>query len=116
MDIDGYEHWEIAALDKRILNEFISRIKPKAIFFKLSKIMQTKLNNVYFPHAIPELTEKQKRALEIAVKEGYYSHPRKVDMRTLAKIMGVSLSTFQEHLSKAESKLIPDLLSMNIIE
>lgn len=116
MDGKGYEHWEIAALDKKILTRFITKIKPKATYFKLNKIVRTKLSSVYFPHAIPQLSENQKKAVHLAVENGYYNYPKKIDMRKLAKIMGISLSTFQEHLKKAESKLIPDLLSMNIIE
>jgi CheY-like chemotaxis protein len=33
--------------------------------------------------------------------------PRKVDLGDLAKLMKVSTSTYQEHLRKAESKLLP---------
>lgn len=54
-----------------------------------------------------KITDKQKAALETAVAHGYYSHPRKTTVEELAKISGLSRSTFQEHLRKAEAKLIP---------
>jgi len=52
------------------------------------------------------LTDKQKSALELAVHQGYYSHPRRVTIQELACVSGISRSTFQEHLRKAESKVI----------
>lgn len=55
----------------------------------------------------PELTERQRRAMELAIKNGYYDSPRKTNIKKLAKISGLSFSTFQVHLRKAEEKLIP---------
>ena len=53
------------------------------------------------------LPEKQKEAFDIAVKNGYYKFPRKIDLTGLAKLAGVSASTFHENLRKAEAKLLP---------
>jgi predicted DNA binding protein len=55
----------------------------------------------------PELTDKQKTAIELAIKNGYYEYPRKIELKKLAKIMKVSYSTYQAHLRKAEKSLIP---------
>ncbi len=46
-------------------------------------------------------------AVALAAGEGYYTYPRKSDVQDLAKIAKLSFSTFQEHLRKAENKLIP---------
>jgi predicted DNA binding protein len=43
----------------------------------------------------------------LAIKNGYYSSPRKINVKELAKISKLSFSTFQVHLRKAEEKLIP---------
>ena len=51
--------------------------------------------------------EKQKQAIELAIKRGYYTSPRKISLQELAKISKLSFSTFQVHLRKAEEKLIP---------
>ena len=58
---------------------------------------------------LPKLTEKQKKALSSAIKNGYYGYPRKATLKQLAKDVGVSLSTFQFHLAKAEAKVMPFL-------
>jgi len=52
------------------------------------------------------LTDKQKAALRTAIAHGYYQHPRESTVEELASISGISRSTFQEHLRKAESKII----------
>jgi len=41
------------------------------------------------------------------LRHGYYTWPRKADLGVLARQAGVSVSTFQEHLRKAEAKLLP---------
>ena len=61
-----------------------------------------------------ELTEKQKQAIHEAIINGYYNYPRKIDLEKLSKIMKVSRVTFQEHLRKAESKLIPQIFGYSI--
>ena len=111
IDVQGYEHWEIASHKKEELMGFVQNVKPITDVFELSSIKNTPLQNVYFPKVMPELTELQKKALELAIKEGYYPAPKKIGLRQLAKIMRVSLATYQKHLQKAESKVIPDVLS-----
>ena len=56
------------------------------------------------------LTEKQTNALKHAVSEKYYSWPREVTLDDLAKKNKMKRRAFQEHLRKAESKVIPLLL------
>lgn len=111
IDSQGYEHWEIAAHKKEELMKFINEVRPLMEEFELLSIKNTPLQNIYFPKIMPELTDLQKRALELAVKEGYYQIPKKIGLRKLARMMKVSLSTYQAHLQKAESKVIPNTLS-----
>ena len=70
------------------------------------KMKQEKLTDVYVPNVMAHLTEKQKQAIETAYRAGYYEYPKRTDLRQLAKRAGISLTTFQEHLKKAENKLI----------
>ncbi len=112
IDLQGYEHWEIAAHQKEELMKFIKVVKPTVDEFELLSIKNTSLQNVYFPKVMPNLTDLQKKALELAVKEGYYAVPKKTNLRALAKMMKISLATYQKHLQKAEGKIIPDTLSL----
>ncbi len=53
-----------------------------------------------------ELTEKQLRALILAVENGYYGVPKKVTTEEIAGMLGVPRTTYEEHLRKAESKVL----------
>lgn len=112
VDTDGYEVWELASTHRSVLTDLIVELgKVKGDFeFKVLKLAKAKLSDVYYPKITPKLTKQQKKAIDLAIKHGYYSVPRKADLKKLSKIMGVSLSTFQEHLRKAEARLIPDLV------
>lgn len=111
IDRKGDEHWEIASHQRENLIDFIKRVKSLVDEFQLLSLKDTRLQSIYFPKVMPALTALQKRALELAVEEGYYQVPKRTNLRSLAKLMKISLATFQKHLQKAESKVIPDVLS-----
>ncbi|MBI5391298.1 helix-turn-helix domain-containing protein [Candidatus Woesearchaeota archaeon] len=108
---DGFEHWEIASHQREELMEFVAKVKPLCQDFSLLGIKQTKLKDIYFPKVLPSLTDLQKRSLELAIQEGYYQIPKNIGLRQLARLMKISLATYQKHLQKAEYKVMPDLLS-----
>lgn len=108
---DGYELWEVASWEKSELSNFIEKVNNHISEFTLLKFIRTSVSNIFFPKLMPNLTMNQKQALELAIKEGYYKTPRKMGLRELAKRSRISLATFQEHLRKAEEKLIPNILS-----
>lgn len=111
VDTKGYELWEVGSWDKKVISDFISNVERDIENFTLLRFYKEDIDNVFFPRLMPNLTQKQKRAVELAIQEGYYYSPRKIDLRKLAKIMGISLATYQQHLRAAEEKLIPNLLS-----
>nr|WP_225307842.1 MULTISPECIES: helix-turn-helix domain-containing protein [unclassified Haloarcula] len=45
-------------------------------------------------------------ALQLALESGYYEQPRKTSLRELADRTAVARSTYEEHLRKAENKLL----------
>lgn len=106
----GIETWEVASFDKRLLQAFFRSLSAqKGVECTLQKLASAKIKDIYFPKVMPNITAKQKRAYELAVEHGYYHFPRSIDLENLAKIMKVSISTYQEHLRKAEGKIIPSL-------
>tara|TARA_Y100000310_G_scaffold335400_1_gene417368 strand:+ start:574 stop:1224 length:651 start_codon:yes stop_codon:yes gene_type:complete len=111
LDNQGYENWEVASHQREILVKFIKKVKPIVEEFELLSLINTKLQNIYFPKVMPKLTDLQKKALELAIKEGYYEVPKNTNLRELARLSKVSLATYQIHLQKAESKVIPDVIS-----
>lgn len=105
---EGYHIWEVASWNKEPLMKIVA-FATKHHKGEILKFVQEKLSNISFTSLFPELSDRQKQALDLAVSEGYYDYPRKMDLHRLAKIMKVSYSTFQEHLRKAEAKFIPIL-------
>ena len=110
IDEKGVEKWEIGSWEEMELKKFVHSIRQNVTLLDF-KIIEKPLMGVYFPKIFPGLTSLQKRALELAVRNGYYSVPKRIGMRALAGLMGVSLSNYQKHLKKAEAVIIPDLLS-----
>jgi len=87
-------------------------IKAIAVFeslhnAKIKYIKNKKIKNISIVKQNPDLTDKQKEAIGLAIKHGYYDYPRKIDVQDLAKESKLSFSTFHAHLRKAEQKLMP---------
>lgn len=104
----GYTIWDLASFERKVL-EKVLKFAEKEIGAKIISFKKEKISNISFTKLLPELTKKQKKALEIAINNGYYNYPKKINMEKLAKIMEVSYSTFQAHLKKAEGKVIPNI-------
>ena len=81
---------------------------------KILKLESSPLTDVYFPNVMPKLSKQQKKALELAYENGYYSYPRKSSLEKLAKLAKIGISTFQEHLRKAEIKLLPVIIDHSV--
>lgn len=58
------------------------------------------------------LTDRQQEVLEIAVANGYFENPRGVTGADLAARMGISQTTFSQHLRAAQRKIFADLLEV----
>lgn len=100
--------WDLASFDRKILSKVLTFAK-KYLGGELIYIKEEKISNISFTKVLPELTKKQKKALEIAIKQGYYNYPKKAKMEDLAEAMGISYSTYQAHLKKAEGKILPEI-------
>ena len=86
------------------LQDFIKILNKHMNVCKMMKMENSALTDVYFPNVMPKISDSQKKALELAYKYGYYTYPRKISLVGLAKKAKLALSTFQEHLRKAELK------------
>ena len=78
----------------------IAELLPSSIKIRISKDIKADWI------AAPQLPTRRKEVLELAVKLGYYSTPRKCTQRTLAENLGVRQGTVAEHLQSAESTII----------
>lgn len=102
---DGWEYWQVGCLDRNELNKLI-RAAEKHYNGELFSIKEENLNSISTLNIFPDLTDKQKQALELAFREGYYEYPKRITIPKLAELAKCSYSTFQEHLKKAEKKVI----------
>lgn len=57
-----------------------------------------------------ELTDRQREVLETAYEAGYFEHPRETNAESIAATLDISPSTFREHLTTAQSKLLGSAL------
>jgi len=104
---NGRELIEIASFDRSILTDAINSLK-KNLDAKLISIQNKKIKSLSVMKVRADLTPKQKGAMELAIKHGYYQYPRQIDLVKLAKLADLSFSTYQVHLRKAEAKIIPN--------
>lgn len=111
---DGHEYWEVASWKKEELQTFIASLKKHMGVCKIMKIEKSPLKDLYFPNVMPQLSQSQKKAIELAYLCGYYQYPRKITLTKLAKEAKVGVSTFQEHLRKAELKLLPVIIQQQL--
>jgi predicted DNA binding protein len=104
---DGFEDWEVASWNKE---ELMKLMKISVFSMKLISVEKLKIADLFLPQLLPKLPKKQKLAIELAIKENYYSTPRKINFKKLSQISKVSPQTFQENLAGAENKLVPFLV------
>lgn len=107
---DGHEYWEVASWERKELENFIASLEKHMDICNILRFENSPLSDVYIPNVMPKLSPHQKQALELAYGNGYYSYPRKTSVKALAKKAKLSLSTFQEHLRKAELRLLPAII------
>lgn len=108
IDEEGWEEWEVASTKRQDLEDFITHSESlENVESNLIYLKEQKVKNIMIYSLLPKLTNKQKHALLLAVENNYYGYPRKIKLEQLAKLMKVSLSTYQFHLANAEAKLLP---------
>lgn len=102
----AFRHGDLEELFKRIeKSRWVCKIIYKVPFDGFIASSLTLTADALFS----DLTGKQTDALLTAYRNGYYKLPRKADVKTIASKEGVPRTTFQEHLKKAENKLVAAL-------
>ena len=107
----GWEHYTVIAFDEDDVRELLHDLETDRDIDVLSK---TAVTEQQIPHSMlapvdqlfEDVTERQMAALRLALESGYYEQPRKTSLRELADQTAVARSTYEEHLRKAENKLL----------
>jgi len=113
VDKEGFEVVEVAFWEKSPLQELISEVKKDkaTVHFEILKFVQKDMDDLYITRLLPRLAPQQRKAIQLAYEQGYYTFPRKIGLEELASLAKVSKQTFREHLRRAETKLLPLLFS-----
>tara|TARA_Y100000310_G_C20538122_1_gene741893 strand:+ start:105 stop:758 length:654 start_codon:yes stop_codon:yes gene_type:complete len=107
---NGFQTIVLNSFDKKYLERAIKTFE-KIFKIKIHYIKNKKINNISFKANAPDLTKKQKEAMNLAITSGYYSYPRKISIKKLATLSKLGFATFHAHLRKAEKKLTPFFFS-----
>jgi predicted DNA binding protein len=107
----GWAHFRVIAVDDERLGEVLARLGKTG---ELEVTSKTKMDHetIRETFVIPSneilsgLTQKQADSLLTAVSLGYYNVPRKTKFEDIAEIVKVPRTTYEEHVRKAESKII----------
>lgn len=110
----GWEHYTVIAFDEGDVRELLHNLEADRDIEVLSK---TAIQEQQIPHSMltpvdqlfEDVTDRQMAALRLALESGYYEQPRKTSLRELAEHTAVARSTYEEHLRKAENKLLTNV-------
>ncbi|MDQ2055007.1 helix-turn-helix domain-containing protein [Halobellus sp. H-GB7] len=107
----GWEHYSVIAFDESDVRALLQDLEADRDIEVLSK---TAITEQQIPHSMlapvgqlfEDVTDRQMAALRLALESGYYEQPRKTSLRALAEQTAVARSTYEEHLRKAENKIL----------
>lgn len=107
---DGREVWPLLVqMDRSALGRQIEAIETEyEADITLERVTPAKQDHSRpsFQVRLDELTPRQRQAYELARENGYYEWPRDTNVQELAATLGVSKTTFLEHLRLAENQLL----------
>lgn len=103
------------AADMETLQEVISHLRAEYPTIDVRRLLRSEHdqqdNQLIFLDR-SQLTERQREVLEKAHTMGYFDHPKGANAGEVAAALDISTSTFSEHLSAAQSKLLDAILDV----
>jgi predicted DNA binding protein len=111
---EGWESWRVIAWSERSLREMFREIRKigelRIVSMRpIENIEMEKMMLMPASDIFAGLTSKQSTAVLLGLRHGYYSLPSGTDIQRLADGVGLSPSTFSEHLRKAEARILQNL-------
>lgn len=106
---NGEEHYTIMAPTRERLENLVAQLQEigEVALDRLSEVEPEALEiSVPLSDLTAGLTERQLAVLLRAIRDGYYDSPRRTTAEALAAAFGVTRSTFEEHLRKAERRVL----------
>lgn len=111
----GWEYYRLIAFRHQDMRGLLEQLEKKGFVFDVVRKVPfdgyiTSSLTLTADALFSDLTEKQMDALMTAYSHGYYRLPRKAPVTLIAQKKRVPRTTFQEHLKKAENKLVASLI------
>lgn len=110
---DGWANFRVISMDPdhpRALFADLKKRGPAELVLKRELPLSVLPTSVWTNVLFGDLTAKQSDALLTAHRFGYYASPRQVTTELIASSVGVSRTTYEEHLRKAENRVIAALI------
>jgi len=112
---DGRELYRLIAPTRERLKQLLERLQEfgGANLEALAEVGPEALQvQVDLGEVAGQLTKKQLAVLSTAVDAGYYDSPRRTSSERLAGSFSLSRTTFEEHLRKAEAKVLRSVMTV----
>lgn len=112
----GWEHYSVMSFSeqksRKLFQDLQEGGREVELLHKRALSRQPLLNtrSVAVPALLAGLTDRQVDALLLGARHGMYDSPRKTTAASIADGVGLSRSTFEEHLRKAENRLVHNLV------
>jgi hypothetical protein len=110
---DGWANMRVMTFDPENPRHLVAAFRkwgPTELMSKRTLGLSVLPTSVYANALFGDLTAKQSEALLTAFRFGYYTSPRSITTEEIATSVGVSRTTYEEHLRKAENRVISALI------
>lgn len=99
----GLEKWSLVMDDKTFKESILSDLKEKTYSLKINE-----RENIFTVKNL--LTSKEMEILYKAYKLGYFDWPKRIDLKELSEVLGISKSATLQTLRRATNKLIKSFI------
>ena len=110
---DGWGYFRVISFDEEKTRDMfrdLNKRGPTELIRKRELPLSVLPTSVWVNSLFADLTGKQMDALIKAHRYGYYTSPRQITTESIARGLGVSRSTYEEHLRKAENRVVSSLM------
>jgi len=110
---DGWGYFRVIGFDETKTRDLFREMNsrgPTELIRKRELTLSVLPSSVWVNSLFADLTEKQIASVLKAHRYGYYTSPRQITTENIAKGLGLSRSTYEEHLRKAENRIMGALI------
>jgi predicted DNA binding protein len=110
---DGWAFFRVLSLDEHHIGALFAELTKTGVVRLIRKTelpLDVLPATTWIQEVFSKLTPKQAAALLAAHDAGYYRSPRSVTRGEIARKLGVGRTTFEEHIRKAERKVMNALI------